>query len=32
MIAKPLEDLSPLLDPDELLSNMIVKDKDGENV
>ena len=32
MIAKPLEDLFPFLDRDELLSNMIVKNKGGKNV
>ena len=32
MVAKPLEDLFPFLDRDELLSNMIVKDKDGKDV
>ena len=32
LIAKPLEDLFPFLDRDELLSNMIVKNKGGKNV
>jgi len=32
MVAKPLEDLFPFLDRDELLSNMIVKDKNGKDV
>ena len=32
MVAKPLEDLYPFLDRDELFSNMIVKSKDGKDV
>ena len=32
LAAKPLEDLFPFLDRDELLSNMIVKNKGGKNV
>ena len=31
IVSKPLEDLYPFLERDELYSNMIIKNKDGED-